>query len=66
VVKYVGSIRVEDANGDAFNVHEFVRWQFLTKMRRFELDATGERVDYVDEHSFVIALTGESLKRVKA
>ena len=62
---YVGSIRVEDANGDEFNVHEFEWRQFLTRKRRFELDATGEHVDYVDENSFVITLTGEQLLRIK-
>ena len=63
--KFVRSIPVEDASGCRFKVHEFEWWTLLRRMRRFELDTTGERVDYVDENTFAIAVTGERLCRVE-
>lgn len=62
---YVRSIRVTDANGDEFTLHEFHDRRFLRKVRRMKLD-TGELVDHVDNDTYVIVGTGERLTRVTA
>lgn len=62
---YVRSIRVMDANGDEFILHEFQDRRFLRKVRRMKLD-TGELVGHVDNDTFVIVGTGERLTRITA
>jgi hypothetical protein len=64
-VSYVRSIRVLDANGYEFILHEFHDRRFLRKVRRMKLD-TGELVDHVDDDTFVIVGTGERLTRITA
>jgi hypothetical protein len=61
-VRYVRSIRVTDANGDELTVHEFERRQLLRRISRWQLD-TGEPVTARCAESFVVAGTGELLKR---
>jgi hypothetical protein len=65
--KYVRSIRVEDASGAQFQMHEFLIREpvfgYVRKRRRFELD-TGELATRVCERTFAIAASGETLRRV--
>jgi hypothetical protein len=61
--KYVRSIRVEDASGAQFDVHEFVAMRWIRKARIFELD-TGESARLVDDHCFALVSTGEPLVRL--
>lgn len=62
---YVRSIPVRDENGVDLTVYEFRERRFLTKVRRLEL-CTGEAVNDVDQDTFVVAATGELLKRQTA
>lgn len=62
---YVRSIPVRDENGVDLTVHEFQERRFLVKVRRLEL-CTGEEVNNVDDDTFVVAATGELLKRLSA
>lgn len=59
----VNSIPVRDANGDQLTVYEFQDRRFIRKVRRLKL-CTGETVEYVDEHTFVLPGTGERFARV--
>jgi hypothetical protein len=61
--KYVRSIRVEDASGAQFDVHEFVIGSWLWRARRFQLDS-GETARLVDHNTFALVSTGEPLMRV--
>ena len=61
--KYVRSIRVEDASGAQFELHEFVAPGRIWTGRLFELD-TGEPARLVDENTFALVKTGEHLVRV--
>ena len=61
--KYVRSIRVEDASGAQFELHEFVVPRWIWKARRFELD-TGEAACPVDDNTFELVNTGERFTRV--
>ena len=58
-MSYLGSIRVEDGSGDQFDVHEF-RDSMLR--RRYVLD-TGETVRRIDNQTFTVDRTGETLMR---
>jgi hypothetical protein len=53
---------VEDASGCQFKVHEYERRKWFMRTRRYVLDS-GEAVRRVDETTFVIAATGETLLR---
>ena len=54
---------VEDARGARFPLHEFRGTRFFREVRDFVLD-TGERVKPIDFNTYVIATTGEQLRRV--
>jgi len=58
-VDYLRRIRVEDASGCQFDVHEFRAGVFR---RRYLLD-TGETVTRIDDDSYVVDRTGETLVR---
>ena len=64
---YVRTIRVEDASGAQFRMHEFVgRRTFFWISRdepEFELD-TGEPARVVDDNTFQLTSTGEHLTRL--
>ena len=60
---YKSSFLVEDASGARFHIHQFIRWRYLSREIRYELD-TGELVERVDDHVFSIVGTGEHLTRV--
>lgn len=60
---YVGRIEVEDASGCRFDIHEFLCRRRFRRVRIYVLD-TGEDARAVDEHTFVIAGTGETFVRV--
>ena len=60
---YSGRILVEDASGTRFYVHEYRGRRTLVRTRRYMLD-TGESVRRVDDRTFVIEKTGETLARV--
>ena len=62
-MKYAGRIRVEDASGCRFDIHEYREWRLLTRVAKFRLD-TGETVRPLDANTFVINGTGEHLVRV--
>lgn len=62
-MKYAGRIRVEDASGCRFDVHEYRERRLLTMVAKFRLD-TGETVHLLDANTFVINGTGEHLVRV--
>jgi hypothetical protein len=61
--RYVGSIRVEDASGAQFDLHEFLVRNWICKARMFELD-TGEPARCVDDNTFALVSTGEPLVRL--
>jgi len=63
VIGYVGSIIVEDARGARFQLHEYRGTRFFREVRDFVLD-TGEGVKPIDFNTYVIATTGEQLRRV--
>ena len=63
VESYSGRILVEDASGVRFYVHEYRGRRTFVRTRRYMLD-TGESVRAVDDHTFVIERTGETLVRV--
>jgi hypothetical protein len=56
----VRSIRVEDASGAQFDVHEFVIGSFIRRSRYFELD-TGEPACLLEDNTFALLSTGEPL-----
>lgn len=60
---YSGRILVEDASGARFYVHEYRGRRTLLRTRRYMLD-TGESVRRVDDNTFVIERTGETLVRL--
>ena len=64
--KYVRSIRVEDASGAQFHIHEYLvrerLFGYVRKRRYFQLD-TGERMEQVDPNAFRVVRTGEVLMR---
>ena len=60
---YSGRILVEDACGSRFYVHEYRGRRTFVRTRRYMLD-TGEAVRAVDERTFIIEKTGETLSRV--
>jgi hypothetical protein len=62
-VKYAGYILVEDASGCRFQLHQYRRRRWFSHQIRFALD-TGESVHQLDENSFVITKTGETLVRI--
>jgi hypothetical protein len=62
-VSYVRSIRVEDASGAQFELHQFEKRRFITKARWFQLD-TGERAQLMDDETFALITTGERLMPV--
>lgn len=65
------AIRVRDANGDELTLFEFRPSTSYRKLltlnrngtNRLALD-TGEAVERVDDHNFVIVATGEQLTRI--
>jgi hypothetical protein len=59
----VRSIRVEDASGAQFELHEFLARGLIRSTRVFELD-TGEAVRLVDADTFALASTGEPFLRI--
>jgi hypothetical protein len=59
----MGRIRVEDASGCQFEVHEYRGRRTLFPVRRYVLE-TGEPVRRVDDHIFVVHRTGETLVRL--
>jgi len=63
VESYSGRILVEDASGARFYVHEYRGRRTLLRTRRYMLD-TGESVRRVDDNTFVIERTGETLVRL--
>ena len=63
VESYSGRILVEDACGTRFYVHEYRGRRTFFRTRRYMLD-TGESVRHVDDRTFVIERTGETLVRV--
>jgi hypothetical protein len=66
-VSYLRSIVVEDASGAQFILYEFAeRGPLMSLFRqasRFELEP-GEVALWVDENTFVVRSTGETLMRV--
>ena len=64
--KYVRSIRVEDASGAQFQMHEFLVRErvfgYVRRRRHFQLD-TGELAEEADSHTFRVIATGETLVR---
>lgn len=60
---YSGRILVEDASGARFYVHEYRGRRTLLRTLRYMLD-TGESVRRVDDNTFVIERTGETLVRL--
>lgn len=68
VGKFLRSIRVEDANGAQFDLHEFLIRErvfgYLRRRRRFVLD-TGEPADLVDAETFRLRTTGEVFVRAR-
>ena len=61
-MQYVGCIPVEDASGCRFEIYEFKIRRHLSRASCFILD-TGQRANMVDENTFEIAATGETLVR---
>lgn len=61
--KYVRSIRVEDASGARFEMHEYRSDSFMMRGRRFQLD-TGESAQLMNDNTFKLVLTGEILVRI--
>lgn len=61
--KYLRSIRVEDASGAQFELHELVDRGWIRTRRIFELD-TGERALRVDDNTFALVSTGERFVRI--
>lgn len=59
---YVGCVRVEDASGCQFEVHEYERRKWFVRVRRLVLDS-GEPVRRIDDTTYVVAATGETLLR---
>jgi hypothetical protein len=68
VPEYVRGHLVEDASGAQFYVYEFrLHGGLLDRLlgtRTFKLEG-GERVELVDENTFALISTGESLCRVR-
>lgn len=62
-MKYAGRIKVEDASGCRYDVHEYHERRLLARVAKFRLD-TGETVQPIDANTFVINGTGEHLVRV--
>jgi len=62
--KYVRSIRVEDASGAQFELHEFVIGAWIWKRQRLQLD-TGELARAIDPDTFALLSTGEHFVRVE-
>lgn len=62
-MEYKGRILVEDASGCRFEIHEFCRWRFLSRVAVFKFD-TGEPIVRLDADTFAITTTGEALVRV--
>jgi hypothetical protein len=60
---YAGSITVEDASGARFQLHKFRTTRLFLPGNRFELE-TGEEAQPVDENTFRLVATGETLMRV--
>ena len=58
------SIRVEDASGAQFELHEFVIGAWIWKRHRLELD-TGEPARAIDSETFALLSTGEHFVRVE-
>ena len=66
------TIPVRDSNGDELTLYEYrdrllrsaLGLRYVRKVRRMVL-CTGEPVDYVNESTFVLAHTGEKLRRIK-
>jgi hypothetical protein len=63
VCVYKGKIAVEDASGARFDIHEFMCRRFLKRATVFQLD-TGEDVRRIDNDTFQLTATGETLLRV--
>lgn len=59
-------IRVEDASGCEFQVHEYRGRRTVIPTRRYVLVETGEPVSRIDDSTFVIATSGEPLVRLAA
>lgn len=60
-MEYMGSILVEDASGCRIEIHEYRKSRLFSRtVRNFLLD-TGEQVRRLDDKTFVIATTGETL-----
>jgi hypothetical protein len=53
-------MEVEDASGARFHIHEFTCRRLFSRYTRFKLD-TGEAARRLDDHTFEIIATGESL-----
>lgn len=66
--KFVRSIRVEDASGAQFHMHEFLIREpvfgYVRKRRHFELD-TGEEAEPADARTFRVVATGETLMWIR-
>jgi hypothetical protein len=66
----VTAIRVADGNGDQLNVYRREHKSrlpivgIIRKVFSYELD-TGERVEFLDNDTFILNQTGEKLTRVK-
>jgi hypothetical protein len=58
--QYVRSIRVEDASGAQFEVHEFLVRGFIRRSRYYELD-TGEPARLLQDNTYALLTTGERL-----
>jgi hypothetical protein len=62
-MQYAGRLRVEDARGARFQIHEYRGRQLFRKVRRFVLE-TGEPVRRVDFDHHEVAKTGKRLVRI--
>ena len=60
---FLRSIDVVDSSGTEIVVHEYEERDFLTKKHRFSLE-TGELVEPLGPHKFVVTQTGEELQRI--
>lgn len=62
-MKYVGRILVEDASGCRLEIHHYQERRLIGFASMYRFD-TGEPVLRLDSETFVIASTGERLRRV--
>jgi hypothetical protein len=63
VETYSGRIPVEDASGSRIYVYQYTGRRTFRRVTRYMLD-TGESVRWLDDRTFVVDATGETLRRV--